>query len=78
MAQRRCSHFHHGRRQVDLTARCGSPPPVVAIEEGVISRAVAAASPPALSRKSAVRPPCGLPSALALIATSVFFASLEL
>ena len=56
----------------------GSPPPVVVIVEGVISRAVASDTPPSPLPKSAVRPPCGLPLALALIAASVFSASLAL
>src|SRR5208282_4430942 len=56
----------------------GSPPPVVVIVDGVISLAVASDTPPSPLPKSAVRPPCGLPSALALIAASVFSASLAL
>ena len=48
----------------------GSPPPVVVIELGVTSRAVIWPSPPSPVPTSAVRPPCGLPLALALIAAS--------
>src|ERR1700722_6201615 len=51
----------------------GSPPPVVVIVEGVTSRAVASATPPWPLPKSAVRPPCGLPSALARIAAFFFW-----
>src|SRR5271170_8467290 len=54
----------------------GSPPPVVVIELGVTSRAVIWPSPPSPVPRSAVRPPCGFPLALALIAASARSASL--
>ena len=46
----------------------GSPPPVVATQVGVTSRAVIWTSPPSPIPTSAVRPPRGLPLALAPIA----------
>ena len=56
----------------------GSPPSSVRIEVGVVSVALACPAPPSPAPMSAVRPPCGWPSALALTAASVFSASLAL
>src|ERR1700722_18135606 len=53
----------------------GSPPLVTVTEEGVVSRVVGSPAPPLPAPKSAVRPPCGVPSALARTAASVRSAS---